>query len=189
MATGSFAWRIHWWWLAALLSPILAQANDTVPWAPSTVFVQAGVGDESTRAYVAGATWDLPWRHQYRYALLSGYFEADFGRWTVEHQGVTSSSWATQLGLTPVLRLRHDADSPWFAELAVGGNYILPLFQSGSKRFSTKFNFGDHLAIGRQFGVARHQEVALRLEHFSNGGIDHPNPGENFLQLRYAVRL
>ena len=29
-------------------------------------------------------------------------------------------------------------------------------------------------------------ELALRLQHFSNAGIKHPNPGENFVQLRYA---
>ena len=25
-------------------------------------------------------------------------------------------------------------------------------------------------------------------EHFSNAGVDHPNPGENFMQLRWVVR-
>jgi hypothetical protein len=30
-------------------------------------------------------------------------------------------------------------------------------------------------------------EVALRVEHFSNAGISHPNPGENFLQLRLSA--
>jgi hypothetical protein len=28
--------------------------------------------------------------------------------------------------------------------------------------------------------------VGLRLSHVSNAGIKEPNPGENFLQLRYA---
>ena len=51
------------------------------------------------------------------------------------------------------------------------------------------FNFGDHLAVGRSFGVQREHELALRVQHFSNGGIKEPNPGETFLQLRYVYRL
>lgn len=31
--------------------------------------------------------------------------------------------------------------------------------------------------------------AALRLQHFSNASIRHPNPGENFVQLRYARRF
>ena len=32
-------------------------------------------------------------------------------------------------------------------------------------------------------GFAAH-ELALRVQHYSNAGIRHPNPGENFVQLR-----
>jgi lipid A 3-O-deacylase len=42
------------------------------------------------------------------------------------------------------------------------------------------------VAIGRRFGASKEHEVMLRLQHFSNAGIKHPNPGEDFLQLRYA---
>jgi hypothetical protein len=40
----------------------------------------------------------------------------------------------------------------------------------------------------REFGVAHQQKVALRIEHFSNSGIDHRNPGDNFGQARWSVR-
>jgi Lipid A 3-O-deacylase (PagL) len=40
----------------------------------------------------------------------------------------------------------------------------------------------------RGFGADGEHELALRLQHFSNGGIRRPNPGETFLQLRYAWR-
>lgn len=55
--------------------------------------------------------------------------------------------------------------------------------------FSTTFNFGEHLAVGRQLGATRHHEVALRVQHFSNAGIRQPNPGENLVQVRYAAWL
>ena len=157
---------------------------------PSTAFVQAGIGDQSTRAYIAGLTWDWKWRHHFGFGTLSGYFDADFGRWTTDRSGVKGYAWMTQVGLTPVLRWRPaGSQSDWFAEIGVGANYILPLYRSGSKRFSTEFNFGDHVAIGRDFGSRGQHEVALRAEHFSNAGIAHPNPGENFAQLRYSYRF
>jgi lipid A 3-O-deacylase len=127
-----------------------------------------------------------------KYSLLtaSGYFEADVGRWTTDDRGVNSSTWATQVGLTPVIRLQPaGAMSHWFAEIGVGANYIVPLYRTGHKRFSTEFNFGDHFGVGRQFGERRQHELMVRVQHFSNAGIDHPNPGENFVQLRYSRRF
>jgi hypothetical protein len=115
---------------------------------PSGLFMQAGVGDQSTRAYVAGATWDWKWRRQISFLAASGYFEADIGRWTTDDLGVSSSTWATQFGLTPVIRLQPSGADHWFAEIGVGANYILPLYRTSHKRFSTEFNFADPLALG-----------------------------------------
>lgn len=157
---------------------------------PSKLFIQAGVADDNTQAYVAGVTWDWNWIKQWSGLTATGYFEADIGRWITNQGGVRGSAWATQVGLTPVVRFRPSgAARNWFGEIGIGANVILPIFRSEEKRFSTEFNFGDHLAVGRQFGKQGRQEIALRLQHFSNGGIDHPNPGENFVQLRYSHRL
>lgn len=171
-------------------APANAAQFDLAALEPSTLFIQAGIGDQSTQAYMGGATWEGNWHKHYSFLAVSGYFEAAAGRWITREEGFSSSAWATQIGLTPVIRLQpsgfgHD----WFAELGVGANYIIPLYKADHKRFSTEFNFGDHLAIGRQFGERRQHELALRVEHFSNAGIAHPNPGENFVQLRYAYRL
>jgi lipid A 3-O-deacylase len=157
---------------------------------PSSLFVQAGVGDQDTHAYVAGATWTWNWHRHISFLTASGYFEADIGRWTTDDHGVARSAWATQIGMTPVIRLQPSGRTDrWFAEIGVGANYIVPLYQTGHKRFSTEFNFGDHFGIGRQFGQHRQHELMLRMQHFSNAGIEHPNPGENFLQLRYSRKL
>lgn len=156
---------------------------------PSAAFGQIGVGDQHTLAYVAGARWDAPWQWRTTVGTFTGYFETGFGRWATESRPLHSAAWPTQFSLTPVLRLQRDAASPWFGELGVGVNYIVPLFHSGTKRFSTEFNFGDHIAVGRHFGSKQQYELSLRLEHFSNAGISHPNPGENFGQLRMAVHF
>jgi lipid A 3-O-deacylase len=166
----------------ALSSAAISAAADL---APSSAFVQAGVGDQRTTAYTAGLTWDLPWHCDFRFGRLGAYAEAAIGRWHTDG-GREATAWPTQISATPTLRLHPARTSHWFAEAGVGANYIVPIFNSGEKRFSTEFNFGDHVAIGHDFG---HSEVSLRMEHFSNAGIEHPNPGENFGQLRYAYRF
>lgn len=107
-------------------------------------------------------------------------------RWHTESAKGNTTAWPTQIGATPTLRFYPSMTRHWFIEIGVGPNYIVPLFHSGEKRFSTEFNFGDHFAIGRRFEAS---EVSLRVEHFSNAGIEHPNPGENFVQVRYAHGL
>jgi len=76
-----------------------------------------------------------------------------------------------------------------FFEGGVGVTFTTNVYETDRKRFSTSFNFGDHLALGRNFGARREHELSLRFEHYSNAGIKHPNPGENFVQLRYLRRF
>jgi lipid A 3-O-deacylase len=157
--------------------------------APSKLFVQAGVAEQA-QMLVFGAVWDWRWQRPLSGGLITGYWELSFGRWSSqEGPGGSSSAWVTQLGVTPVLRWYPGAGtSRWFVEAGIGANVLAPIYRSRDKRFSTEFNFGDHLAVGGQLGADQRHEVSLRLQHFSNAGIKQPNPGENFLQLRYAVR-
>ena len=94
----------------------------------------------------------------------------------------------THLALVPTFRLRFDEGrSPWFAEGGIGISLMDARYITPTKEFSTRFNFADRIAIGRSFGLRGEHEVALQLQHVSNAGIKEPNPGENFLQLRYGV--
>jgi lipid A 3-O-deacylase len=155
--------------------------------APSTFFVQAGSGDTDTYAYTVGATWDWHWQRQLSFGRLTGYTEVAVGRWRHEINESSDSQWFTQVGATPVLRLFPDAgDGRWFTEIGIGANYIAPLYLTDRKHFSTKFNFGDHAAVGRILDHNHRSSIALRYQHFSNAGIDSPNPGENFTQLRFS---
>lgn len=82
-------------------------------------------------------------------------------------------------------RLRDRRALPSLSTLGgIGGNFLLPIYRSGTKRFSTAFKFGDRLAIGRRFGDGGRHELAFRFQHCSNAGIRHPNLGEDFLQIR-----
>ena len=157
--------------------------------APSGWFAQFGSGAQ-TRSLLVGATWD--WDRHWRLGPgeVGGYWEASLGRWSTTGLSGGATAWVTQLGVTPVFRFRPDAGtSRWFLEGAIGLNLLMPIYHSNDKRFSTSANFGDHLGVGLNFGPNARHEVVLRIEHFSNGGIRHPNPGKNFLQLRYASRF
>lgn len=181
-------------WLAAVAGTVLAGVAPAASAAPPGLvpdgaFVQLGVASGSrAHAAVAGAVWELPWQKIALGGRFGAYLEASLGRWSAETEDGdgTDHAWVTQVGLTPTLRWTPDPSGRgWFVEGGIGLNVLTPLYRRGDKRFSTAFNFGDHLAVGKRFGAQQEHEVALRLQHFSNGGIEHPNPGENFLQLRY----
>jgi lipid A 3-O-deacylase len=75
---------------------------------------------------------------------------------------------------------------PTFAEFGIGLTVTSEPYRKSERKFSSTFNFGDHLAIGWAFGARREHELVLRVEHFSNGNIKLPNPGENFREVRYV---
>jgi lipid A 3-O-deacylase len=176
---------------ALALVPASAPRADTpaARWRPDVLFVQAGAASD-THAVVFGATWPWAWQRQFRGGTVAGYWEASFGRWSTTRDDVRSSAWVTQAGVTPVVRWRPQSwGGDWYVEGGIGANVLLPIYRSHDKRFSTAFNFGDHVAIGRRFGAAHEHELSLRVQHFSNAGIKKPNPGEDFLQLRYSHRF
>ncbi len=164
-------------------------ASSKFPLRPDAVFLQFGDGNR-TRTLTAGLSWDLPLSRRWANGELSAYMDVSLGRWWINEDGMVHDPWVTQLGLTPVFRYRWGEErAPWFAELGIGANVLTPIFNDHDRHFSTAFNFGDHLALGRSFGRGGHEEIALRVQHYSNGGIKQPNPGINFVQVRYSHRF
>ncbi|NNU42053.1 acyloxyacyl hydrolase [Ramlibacter montanisoli] len=154
---------------------------------PDAVFVQVGIG-EHVKSMTIGAVWDWEWKRSHRAGLLTGYTEISVGQWRVREGG--DERYSTQFGITPALRLYPAGVAyGWFVEGGIGANAISPTYRNGSDRFSSVFNFGDHLGVGRRFGTQGQHEIGLRVQHFSNCGLDTPNPGENFVQLRYTQRF
>jgi lipid A 3-O-deacylase len=157
--------------------------------APSGYFLQAGTTGR-THQVAAGLTWDWDARRELAGGKISGYWEVSLSGWSYPSMDGRKQAWLGQIGVVPTFRyspLFGRAD--WFAELGVGVSVTTRLYQSQEKRFSTSFNFADHIAVGRRFGELQRHEVILRLRHFSNAGIKHPNPGEDFVELRYAHRF
>lgn len=172
-----------WLWLAAaLMACSTAQAQE-----PRTFYVQGGWAANQARAAVIGIT--LPWDSagwQLGSGRVSGQWDAYGGAWSSRAEDAARrNTWV--VGLGPSLRWRgSEGRSPWFAELGTSLHLSSRHYQSAGDRFSTRYNFASHIGLGRNFGAQRQHELSLRLQHTSNASIKRPNPGENFVLLRYA---
>lgn len=138
---------------------------------------ELGGGEDGTRLVRAGVQWK--WNRRWLESgawHLGGYWDVQLGYWRNGRE-----TW--DLGLTPVFRYQRSGGG-WqpYLEGAIGFHLLTELEVSSERRFSTNFQFGDHLAVGVQDG---RNDWSLRLQHLSNGGISRPNPGINFLLLRY----
>jgi hypothetical protein len=165
-----------------------AQAADADRWAPGGAFVQIGQahgGD--TRSAGAGLIW--PWQRSWALwgGRLGGNTEVGLAGWRSTDVPGRGDLDLAQATLVPTLRWRpDDGRCAWFGEVGIGLSATSRIYENRKKRFSTAFNFADHLGIGRSFGPQQQHELVLRYEHVSNAGLKEPNPGENFVQLRYA---
>lgn len=178
-------------WLVVVAATVIAArpAVAEPSYAPTGAFLQVGLA-EDTSAATAGLTWR--WGRQWVLGpgVVSGYWAAAISGWRYEAANGVGYSNLGQLSFTPVVRYRPAGGSaPWFIEGGIGATYTNKVYVAEGRAFSTRFNFGDQIAIGTFFGPAREYEVSLRFEHFSNADIELPNPGQNFIQLRLAMPL
>lgn len=169
--------------LGAMAAASLTLMGSNAQAAPDSVFLQGGAYDHVT-AVDGGLTWTSDWSSHWGSSTWSIVTDASAGYWWLADSQRVDHSRFYRVGLTPALRLTGSGDWRWFIEAGVGLNVIMPEFHSRDRSFSTNFNFGDHLAIGaRPFGDS--SEWSLRVQHYSNANIRRPNPGQNFLQLRW----
>ncbi|MEO8124089.1 MAG: acyloxyacyl hydrolase [Burkholderiales bacterium] len=157
--------------------------------APTGAFLQLGAA-EGTHAATVGLAWR--WKRQWVLGsgVVSGYWAAAISGWRYAAADGVGYSNLGQLSFTPVVRYTPAGGSAaWFIEGGIGATYSNKVYVTEGRTFSTRFNFGDQIAIGTFFGAAREYEVTLRFEHFSNADLEFPNPGQNFIQLRLAMPL
>ena len=153
---------------------------------PRGVFVEGGIADHASCSATVGLVWPWSWRHEALGGELTAMTEAYVSHWS--GRGVRQRDSFTQLGLVPLLRYRFgQGQSDWFIDAGIGISVMDAMYRTSDKQFSTRFNFVDVAGVGRSFGPQRRQELSLRVAHISNANIKKPNPGENFLQLRYAA--
>lgn len=150
-------------------------------------YLQAAQGEESSHALVVGTT--MPWKNwswQLGSGTVRGHWDAWIGGWS--NKDLNRERFTTPaLGIGPSLRWRGaQGAAPWFVEAGTAIMVTGKRLTNSDERMGTRFNFATHLGVGVNFGAQRAHEVSLRLQHASNAGIKEPNPGLNWVQIRYA---
>jgi lipid A 3-O-deacylase len=168
---------------------VLACSSHAFNLRPDAVSVQAGIGKHGTADAGVGLVWDWNFERLRRKAELTAHTELMINSWHADAIGGGHQS-LTQLVLLPTLRMQLSRGaSPWYIEVGVGASWLDQHFKTPDKDFSTRWNFYDVLGAGRTFGVQGRHELGVRWVHVSNAGIKKPNPGQDFLQLRYVARF
>ena len=179
--------QLHLWGFATAVACsafcVSAQELD----ARSSWYVQAANGEENSYALVVGTT--QPWPN-HSWNLGSGKVHGHWDLWIggLSNQDLQNNRFTTPaLGIGPSLRWRGaQGTSPWFVEAGTGLMVTSKRLYNDNQRMGTRFNFASHLGVGVNFGVLHAHELSLRVQHASNAGIKNPNPGLNFVQIRYA---
>lgn len=171
------------------MTPVQAQAPSAGTFANTpAVYLQGQWARHGTSAATVGLM--LPW-DGWSMALwggqLRGLWDVYYSRWSFD-RGPGGNDSLNLLGVTPTLRwYSNQGRSSWFVQAGIGLTYADHRYYTPVREFSTRFNFADHIGVGIHLGAQRRHELQLRIEHLSNAGIKHPNPGENFIQVRYAL--
>lgn len=173
--------------LAAALAGLIpcAQAMDLKPHGLSA---QVSTGTRDVRMAGVGVTWDWDWE-RLRKADVTAHTELLVNFWRAPAMGGGHDSiW--QVALVPSLRMQlARGQSPWFVEVGAGPSYMNKLLNAPDHQFSTRWNFYDLIGAGYLFGDHGQHELGVRWVHVSNAGIKKPNPGQDFLQLRYVAHF
>lgn len=163
---------------AALLfcSSVAVQAIDGVA-------VEIGNGSAIDMARIAvQSNWQKQWLRSGDWHV-GGYWDFALGQWDRGTARPGQNADITEFGITPVFRLQRNDRRGLYGEAGIGFHYLSHT-SIGDKRFSTQFQFGDHLAVGYRFGTRGAYDIAYRYQHLSNAGIKRPNNGVDFHQIR-----
>jgi len=171
---------------AALVVAQSAFADDKLI---DSVSLDVGAGEHVQMVrFNAAKDWDTKW-FQSNGTHLSGYWEASTGIWRenryMNQVGQERKLW--DIGFTPVFRFQNDNKKGMYYEGGIGVHMLSKLYNNSDNRLGTHFQFGDHIATGYVFD--NNWEVALKLQHFSNGGYKKPNSGVNFVELKAAYHF
>ena len=154
-----------------------------------SLYLQAAHASHGTEAWTLGTT--LPfgsWQRSLGSFAVRGYWDLYLSQLSAD--GPAGPFRTHLVGATPSFRLVPDGGrARWFFDAGIGATVANRRYVTLDKEFSTRFNFASHIGIGMLLGAQHQHELQLRLQHVSNAGIKEPNPGENFLQLRYALRF
>ncbi len=176
--------------LLAACCALGVQSAHAFDWKPDGVSVRAGAGGNGTSMAGVGIVWDWDFQRMRRKAELTAHTELILNHWRGDAAVGGGKDGITQVVLLPSLRMRlARGASPWFIDLGIGVSWMDQPFHTPRKEFGSRWNFYDMMGVGYSFGEEHEHELGLRWVHVSNAGLKKPNPGQDFVQLRYVHRF
>lgn len=145
------------------------------------------VGSGNRTQYVRGS---LQWHFQRAlYAsdnlAIKGYWDLNLSHWrgTRYNNERGRHQHLNEAGITPMFRF-HKPGSNFYGEAGIGAHVLSDLYNNNGDKLSTALEFGSKLGIGYIFSPRA--SVGLSIQHYSNGGIKHPNSGVDFVSMKVS---
>lgn len=176
--------KVFWNSVFALAALAAAQSGLAADRLVDSASLEAGAGSKVQMIRIGvQQDWSKRW-FESNGTHLSGYYDLSLAQWRGnayrnvpgQHQNITV------IGLTPVFRFERDDKKGWYGEAGIGVNLMSQLYDNDDNRLSTSFEFGDHIGTGYVFD--NKWELGAKIQHYSNGGIKHPNSGVNWFVVR-----
>lgn len=127
-----------------------------------------------------GAQWTMnqSWMKTDKSELWA-YWDLTLANWREnKYQNVPGASKNfVDIGLTPTIRWQALNHQGAYAEAGLGPHLNSGVYNNNGRRLSTNLQFGTVLGLG--YVMSNGLDLAIRVEHFSNGGIKQPNNGVN----------
>lgn len=119
---------------------------------------------------------------------VKGYWDLSLAQWRGnrynDQPGVHQN--LTEIGLTPMFRFQQPG-SRFYGEAGVGVHLLSELYNNNARKLSTAVEFGSQFGIG--YNLNPRTDVGLSIQHYSNGGIKHPNSGVNFVSMKVSYHF
>lgn len=163
--------------------------SHTSSYAVDEISVEGGGGNK-TRVARLGIQYDWSSRTLRSADLrLDSLLQASLAEWQGrQHRNIPGSRQTmTDVGLTPIIRLRSSDTIGLYAEFGLGVHVLSGLYDNNDRKLSTRLEFGSHVGVGYVF--TDKFDIGVLYQHFSNGGIKEPNSGVEFLIGRITYRF
>lgn len=159
-------------------------------WAFNAFTIDAGYGLDDTRLLRLNISHGDHWRNENQQGWYwTRSWETSLSYWYLYKYKEGERS-LVELGFTPNFRLQHEGSEntghPYF-EVGLGV-HLLSKDRIATRDLGGNLQFGTHMGFGVILGNSRQYELAWRIEHISNAGIQRPDPGINFSMVRFTYR-
>jgi lipid A 3-O-deacylase len=175
--------------LAAVAALTAASSSFAADGFFDSVSLEGGGGEHvQVLRLAAQKDWNQNWLPTHGYHL-SGYWDANIAYWRANRWEDVPDRRKNLgvVGVTPVFRWEADDKLGFYGEAGIGASVFSSVYQNTHRQLSTAFEFADHIGVGYVF--SNKLDLGVRLQHYSNGGIKHPNGGVNLAFVRAAYHF